>query len=367
MSRTCEALGMNDGPTFLGTLARRLITVVALTIAPARIGAQAQPPAEPPGLHWTSAAFDSDRGRILLFGGMGRDGVYLSETWQWDGTRWTMLVDSISSPGPRSGHSMAFDESSSRVVLFGGSFDTRDTPLGPVKSTTRLCDTWALAGSAWTRIDRGACAIDGVWAATLVARGARGDLLLMEGWRPSASDGAPQRMRLWRWADTTWAPLDSSGPRRSRESNLSAAFDDARSVLVVPVLGGPDTGVWEWDGKGWRHHRVAMPPTRMAYATAYDSRRKRVALIGGVVPGSGNAGDPSHRWQHDHWTWDGSAWTEVPTAMLLPTGRAWATLLDDRRGERLLYVGGVNQNGVLQTLWFFDRDGWRHWEPAAGR
>jgi hypothetical protein len=43
-----------------------------------------------------------------------------------------------------------------------------------------------------------------------------------------------------------------------------------------------------------------MLPTRMAYGTAYDSRRKRVALIGGVVPGSGNAGDLSHRWQHDH-------------------------------------------------------------------
>jgi hypothetical protein len=50
-----------------------------------------------------------------------------------------------------------------------------------------------------------------------------------------------------------------------------------------------------------------------------------------------------------------------------PTGRAWATLLDDRRGERLLYVGGVNERGVLRTLWIFDRDGWRRWEPVAGR
>lgn len=350
----------------MSTLARLLLPVVTLVIAPARIAAQTQQPAEPPGLHWESVAFDSDRGRILLFGGVGRVGAYLSETWQWDGARWTTLVDSASSPGPRSGHAMVFDKSRSRVVLFGGSFESMDRPLGPVKSTTRLCDTWALTGSAWTRIDRGACAIEGVRAASLVARGARDDLLLMEGWRASASDGAPQRMRLWRWADTTWVPLDSSGPRRSRESNLGAAFDDVRSVLVVPVLGGPDAGVWEWDGVRWRHLRVVMPPTRMAYAIAYDSRRQRVALIGGVVPASsGKFAD--HQWLHDHWTWDGSAWTEVPTARLQPTGRAWATLLDDRRRERLLYVGGVNQRGVLRTLWFFDRDGWRGWGNAPAR
>ena len=346
------------------TIARRLLALTALAMLPSLARAQAE---QPPGLHWESMAFDQARGRLFLFGGVGRDGVYLSETWQWDGTRWSTLVDSASSPGPRSGHAMAYDAARSRVILFGGTLAERDTPLGPVKSTIRFCDTWALKGTTWTRIDRGACVIDGVVATSIVDRGTRGGLLLVEEPpRPAAGDSLT-RLRLWRWADTTWALVDSSGPHPWR-GRTGVAFDAARSVLVVPVLGGPDAGVWEWDGARWRHVRVAGPPIRESYALSYDSRRKQVALVGGVVPASNQMQVGIHQWPTDHWTWDGSTWTEMPSnVMVQPTGRAFATLLDDPRGGRLLYVGGINMRGVPRTLWFFDRDGWRGWSPAPER
>jgi hypothetical protein len=140
-------------------------------------------------------------------------------------------------------------------------------------------------------------------------------------------------------------------------ANGAAAWDEARSVIVVPVLGGPDGGVWEWDGARWRHVRVeAAPPPRRNYAIAYDSRRRRVALIGGLAPAP-------RRPLGDHWTWDGTTWSEVASAPVQPSPRSHARLANDARNGRLLYFGGVSAQGLQRELWIFDADGWRRWQP----
>ena len=86
----------------------------------------------PPPLHWESAAFDPERGRLVLFGGTGPAG-YLSSTLQWNGTRWSAIADSASSPGARHAHAMGWDAARSRVVLFGGIHESRDTTIPPAQ------------------------------------------------------------------------------------------------------------------------------------------------------------------------------------------------------------------------------------------
>ena len=339
-----------------------LLATLALASAFSPARAQATDTLLPPPVHWESAAFDAARGRLVLFGGAAIAGAYLSETWQWDGTRWTTLADSASSPGPRHAHAMGYDRARSRVVLFGGMVESQDKSIPIAQRERRLCDTWSLEGARWTRIDRGdssPCAIEGIDAASLLSRGTRGGLLLVEGPREAADDGTLARIRLWRWTDTSWALLDDRGPRRWPEANGGVAFDERRAVLVVPVLGGPDAGVWEWDGTRWRHLRVPGPPPRRNFGIAYDSRRGRVVLLGGLTA------DP-RRWLGDHWTWDGARWTEIPSAQMQPSPRSHATLLDDRRAGRLLYFGGASDRGAIhRELWIFDRDGWRLWRPTA--
>jgi hypothetical protein len=294
-----------------------LLTALALACAPSPGRAQATDTLAPPPVHWESVAFDAASGRLVVFGGAAVAGAYLSQTWGWDGTRWTTLADSASSPGPRHAHAMGYDRARSRVVLFGGMVESQDRSIPIAQRERRLCDTWALEGAKWTRIDRGtgACAIEGVGAASLLSRGARGGLLLVEGPREPADDGTLARVRLWRWTDTSWTLLDDRGPRRWPESN-----------------GG----------------------------VAYDSRRERVVLVGGLTR------DP-RRWLGDHWTWDGSAWTELPSEPMQPPPRSHATLLDDPRAGRLLYFGGASDRGVLRELWILGRDGWRRWPPAPAR
>jgi hypothetical protein len=86
------------------------------------------------------AAYDSRRGRLIIFGGADSAG-FLGDTWAWDGTSWTKLADS--GPKPRVMGYMAYDKARDRMVLFGG---RKGFPNGD------LNDTWEFDGTRWTRV-----------------------------------------------------------------------------------------------------------------------------------------------------------------------------------------------------------------------
>jgi hypothetical protein len=83
------------------------------------------------GPRLTSAYVCSASASGVIIQGGGRETTPMSSTWAWDGSHWTEVQDL--GPGARSGHSMAYDSVRGRVVLFGG----------VVGSGTGLCnDTW---------------------------------------------------------------------------------------------------------------------------------------------------------------------------------------------------------------------------------
>ncbi len=89
--------------------------------------------------HGAGIAYDSRRGLVLLFGGLGEEG-FLGDTWGWDGTAWRKLADT--GPEPRGMGYMAFGRRRDRVVLFGG---RKGWPDGD------LDDTWEWDGTSWKR------------------------------------------------------------------------------------------------------------------------------------------------------------------------------------------------------------------------
>ena len=66
-------------------------------------------------------AYDSVRGVVVLYGGFDDRYVRNGETWEWDGADWTLATALGPGPGPRSSHTMVFDERRAQTVLFGGS------------------------------------------------------------------------------------------------------------------------------------------------------------------------------------------------------------------------------------------------------
>jgi hypothetical protein len=296
----------------------------------------------PSPLHGEALTWDEARGRLVLFGGREPAG-WLAGTWEWDGRAWRQALDASASPPARAGHALAFDPERKRVVLYGGM--TSPPP-------TSRCDPWEYDGAAWTQVGADPCTGQRSVNASLVFDTHRRQLLLLEG--PAIGGDEVRHARLWAWQDERWQLVDVNGPRRTGFSQ--AAFDDRRGVLVAPVLfGGPDAGVWEWDGVAWTHIRAHGPTARQTYALTWDSRRHRTVLRGG----QGGSRGPYHA---DEWTWNGTEWTEILPSRSSPAARGGATLIDDRAGARLLYFGGYNDQ-QLADFWSQRDNAWTRIGP----
>lgn len=103
-------------------------------------------PASPPARSLSAMIFDPVHCRALLFGGQPGTGPLngLSDTWSYDGTNWTQVNTPTAPPG-RWGHAMAFDTSRGRIVLFGGY-----GPAYPAGGDTN--DTWEFDGTTWVQV-----------------------------------------------------------------------------------------------------------------------------------------------------------------------------------------------------------------------
>jgi hypothetical protein len=76
-------------------------------------------PATNPGpRRYHGMTYDSHRSRVMLYGGFRGTGTLASDTWEWNGIRWTNLIDA--QPGFRYLHALAFDPVQGETVLFGG-------------------------------------------------------------------------------------------------------------------------------------------------------------------------------------------------------------------------------------------------------
>jgi hypothetical protein len=89
-----------------------------------------------PSARWGHAmAYDAARGVCVLYGGVA--GPTIGDTWEWDGIAW-YLRSGASPPGNRSHASMAYDSDRQRIVMFGGVVNF--APNG---------DTWEWDGESW--------------------------------------------------------------------------------------------------------------------------------------------------------------------------------------------------------------------------
>ena len=94
------------------------------------VGPQQFPALAPPETYGQALVYDPVRQRTILSCGSGQ-----RDTWDWNGTNWTRHILSPT-PSARSDHAMAYDSDRQRVLLFGG-------------SPTTLAETWEWDGASW--------------------------------------------------------------------------------------------------------------------------------------------------------------------------------------------------------------------------
>jgi hypothetical protein len=173
----------------------------------------------PPAL-FTCAAYDTDKQRMVLFGGYGAGSVH-GDTWFHTGS-WSEQP-MAASDAPIFGCAAAYDAFHKQVVRYGGGTDitmTQTTAAGT--EGTRLFD-----GTAWTS-------------------------------PPSEVLRPPKRL---------WAAM---------------AYDSRRRRVVLHGgrhLGMTRDDTWEWDGNAWV--RTSTGLARYGHAMVYDPTLRRMLLAGG--------------------------------------------------------------------------------------
>ncbi len=218
-----------------------------------------------------SMAFDEATGQMILFGGSDGKGVS-SRTSRWDGANWNTLTPSTS-PSVRINASMAYDPATRQLILFGG------------KGADYLGDTWSWDGNTWTAANTpGPSARSG---AGMAYDPSTRQLILFGG-----GDSTGQFGDTWAWNGTGWTKLDSSGPARV---DLSMVYDPATQQIVLfgGTTAGTDLGdTWVWNGSSWDQVSTSGPAARQFASMAYDEAIGQMLLFGGGLR-SRETGPPS--------------------------------------------------------------------------
>jgi hypothetical protein len=172
----------------------------------------------PPPRAWHAMAFDSARGRTVLFGGY--DGRQLGDTWEWDGAQWTR-IETLAAPSARSSGAIAYDPSTRRVVLFAGS---HGWPIG-------LNDTWEYDGTNWAQVPIAGPVPPPQYLHRMVEDPVRGGILVYgafgDGWTPLNETWRYRRQA----SNERDVPIDIRPGSATNPVSLSS-----RGVVAVAVL-----------------------------------------------------------------------------------------------------------------------------------
>lgn len=265
-----------------------------------------------------SMAFDSNRARVILFGGDALRSQLLNDTWAWDGEFWTQVADL--GPSPRAGHAMAYDIARQRVLLFGGRVAAQDHDAG---------DTWEWDGEDWTQV------------ANEGPSGRSGHIMAFDSKRNKTvlfggeSRGTGLKRDTWEWDGEGWTQVEDTGPSERRAS--AAAFDNVRNRLVLfgGDAGGAGLGdTWEWDGATWTKVADFGPEPRTSSAMVFE--QDHAALFGGLAS---SAAAPAPAVFGNTWEWGGTHWTQRQD---IGPGARWGhAMAFDSIRRRVVIFGGL--------------------------
>lgn len=229
-------------------------------------------------------AYDSGRGRLVLFGGQTRDPggsqVFLNDTWEWDGLSWFLAAAAATvGPTPRINSAMAYDTSRGVTVMTGGFLNGPDATSGGV----------------------------------------------------------------WEWNGETWKlQSPTKGPAKNYSQDIGAmVFDSFRKkILFGPTIGEVHPwAFWTWNGQEWN----AIPPSGslpflyLQYGDmTYDTYRRRAVHFGGLF------GPPANHTV----TFDGISW-EVLSAKTAPSGRSSLAIAYDSARHAVVLFGGETGNQLF--------------------
>ncbi|MGE3352250.1 MAG: kelch repeat-containing protein [Planctomycetota bacterium] len=297
----------------------------------------------------SAVAFNSMLGEIQVVAG-NRLGIARTDVWGWSGAAWNLR----SSVGPNAGYlpSMAYRPISSALVLFGGSV-----------SSTLHNQMWRYQGGNWSSLSP-SNRPSASYASGMAYHAASGDLVLFGG---ALAPGGPESNQTWTWDGANWTQESPSHVPAARCCH-GMFSTGSRTMLwggYSPSTGTTFNDMWEWDGQDWNlvdpgWSASSKPSIRTNYGAAYDARRDRVVVFGGMSdcnPGVATFYD-------DTWEWDGDSWLQR-SPPVRPSPRRCKLAYDEARSRVVLFGGRDAAGNDLQDSWEWDGDQWLSISPSA--
>ncbi len=268
-----------------------------------------------------AVAFDSGRGRWVMFGGERFDGDPQGDTWELVGGRWISKVVLVPAPPPEAGAVMAYDARRAESVLFS------------------LGRTWIWNGEQW--IERVTPHVPPARRDSAMAYDAkRGRIVLFGGYSTTALDDT------WEWMGTDWVEQHPTARPAARVDHVMA-WDPIRERVVMGFGIGPmsalQNDLWEWDGMTWTRRSLATAPNaRTATALAWNPARASIELFGGT-PVLNDVWELGDRWEQ--------RFLDAPVP-----ARFGHRMLSSTDGTSALVFGGARpdlpiNNQVTNELW----------------
>jgi hypothetical protein len=272
----------------------------------------------PPPMQFHAAAYDMERGRLVLYGGTTINEGRTGELWEWDGRSWAHVwPNCISGSGPAGveGHSLTYvhpDPSGlpfRHTVLFGGLTRTSSGSSAP---SAKL---WGWDGADWTLLHNG---VGGPPPRYLAAAGfdpVRSRLVIYGGtsdkydkWNASLGD-------TWEWDGEVWHEVTPTDPEGDGNPPLLAGAVMTWFNGRIHLFGGHSTGgsngysdLWAWDGQSWGlvwdgKNKIpdAMPVEVYAPGLVANHEKGELLVFSGQDVGSREAVDSLWRWRSNQW------------------------------------------------------------------
>ncbi|MCX5977083.1 MAG: hypothetical protein NTV33_09730 [Coprothermobacterota bacterium] len=316
---------------------------IALAGLPLASWTNLNPSNQPSTRYGHDMAYDSQSGKVILFGGSNTSGSGLNDTWAYDpaGNTWTNRSPS-NSPPARSAYAMAFDSQSGKVILYGGV---------NINGTGYLNDTWAYdcASNTWTNRNP-ANPPPMRYIHAMAYDSQSGKVILFGGNGPTASTFYNDTW-AYDYAGNTWTNRNPVNPPPLRYNHAMAYDSQSGKVILFGGYGVSgllnDTWAYNYASNTWTNRNPSNPPPlRASHAMTYDGQIGQVILFGGD---DGKYIGLNDTWAYDYAT---NGWTNCNPSNLPPGRWRLALAYDSQNGKAILF-GGVNTNGtnLLNDTW----------------
>lgn len=317
-----------------------LISLLLPVIHSIPLSARQSESAKHPGARWGHAlVYDPVRNEIVLFGGSRERGVYLDDTWTWDGKSWHHR--NVVGPRSRGFAAVAFHEAKDTVIIHGGRGSGRST----------YSDTWEWDGESWQNIEK-----EGPYRSDhhqMVYVADDNQLLAFGGW-----NGHDVAGETWLW-DGEWKKTEVEGPHK--RAAFAMAYDAHRASTILfggLWLDGQYADVWEWHDGSWHSRGGPYDNSSLDHhAMSYDITRQQLIIFGGKNYRS--------RMQNKTQTVLESKVNLITTEA--PTPRHSVGMTYDSGQSRVILYGGKEYKGdlhvALSDFWSWDGDRWHKLQP----